>query len=140
MQTLKASILEFEMYGFMQYLFVSYTKSGLKKNRPCNCPPKFPPLSWLRMFFFCVDLADHSLALQQHVGLSEQRNLWSQAPLAVRQVADVTPQLLLALPARLQLTLQLPQLLLQPDIEKKRKNHLGSDFPVTRHTPNSIRL
>lgn len=59
-----------------------------------------------------VALMDNSLALEQHVGLSQQWNLWSQAPLAVGQVADVTSQLLLALPARLQLTLQSPQLLL----------------------------
>lgn len=66
-----------------------------------------------------VDLVDDSLALEQHVGLSEQGNLRSQAPLAVGQVADVTSQLLLALPARLQLPLQPPQLLLQP--ERKRR-------------------
>lgn len=46
-----------------------------------------------------VVLAGDSLALEQHVGLSEQGNLWSQAPLAVGQVADVTPQLLLSLAA-----------------------------------------
>lgn len=62
-----------------------------------------------------MDLVDDSLALEQHVGLSEQGNLWSQAPLAVGQVADVTSQLLLALPAHLQLTLQPPQLLFQPE-------------------------
>lgn len=62
-----------------------------------------------------MDQVDDSLALEQHVGLSEQGHLWSQAPLTVGQVADVTPQLLLALPARLQLALQPPQLLLQPE-------------------------
>lgn len=56
----------------------------------------------------------HSLALEKHVGLSEQGNLWSKAPLAIGQVADVTSKLLFGLPARLQLTLQPPQLLLQP--------------------------
>lgn len=61
-----------------------------------------------------MDVVDDSLALEQHVGLSEQGHLRSQAPLAVGQVADVTPQLLLALPAHLQLALQPPQLLLQP--------------------------
>lgn len=61
-----------------------------------------------------VCLVDHSLALKQHVGLSEQRNFWSQAPLTVGQVANVAPQLLLALPARLQLHLQSLQFLLQP--------------------------
>lgn len=61
----------------------------------------------------------NSLALEQHVGLSEQRNLWSQAPLTVGQVADVTAQLLLALPARLQLALQPPQLLLQPESHRE---------------------
>lgn len=62
-----------------------------------------------------MNLLVNSLALEQHVGLSEQRNLWSQAPLAVGQVADVTSQLLLALPARLDLALQSPQLLLKPE-------------------------
>lgn len=57
-------------------------------------------------------MMDHSLALKQHVGLSEQGHFWSQAPLAVGQVAHVTSQLLLALPACLQLNLQPPQLLL----------------------------
>lgn len=33
---------------------------------------------------------EHSLALEQHVGLSKQGNLRSQAPLTVGQVADVT--------------------------------------------------
>lgn len=65
-------------------------------------------------------LIDHPLALEQHVGLSEQRHLWSQAPLTVGQVADVTSQLLLALPARLQLGLQPPQLLLQSERHRKR--------------------
>lgn len=60
-----------------------------------------------------------SLALEQHVGLSEQRHLGSQAPLAVGQVADVASQLLLALPARLQLALQPPQLLIQPERIRK---------------------
>lgn len=64
---------------------------------------------------FSIGLVDHSLALEQHVGLSEQGHLWSQAPLAVGQVADVTPQLLLTLSAHLQLTFQPPQLLLQPE-------------------------
>lgn len=57
-----------------------------------------------------------SLALQQHVGLSEEGHLWPQAPLAVRQVTDVTSQLLLALSAHLQLAPQPPQLCLQPGI------------------------
>lgn len=61
------------------------------------------------------------LALEQHVGLSEEGHLWSQAPLAVGQVAYVTPQLLLALPARLQLTFQPPELLLQPGGYRERK-------------------
>lgn len=43
----------------------------------------------------------NSLALEQHVGLPEQRDLGPQAPLAVGQVADVAAQLLLALPAAL---------------------------------------
>lgn len=73
----------------------------------------------------------HSLALEQHVGLSEQGHLWSQAPLAVCQVADVTPQLLLALPARLQLAPQLPQLLLKPDVHNKRGFlFFGFDFNI----------
>lgn len=65
----------------------------------------------------------HSLALQQQVGLSEQRHLWPQAPLTVGQVANVTPQLLLALSAGLQLRFQPPQLLLQP---KKGQNGQSS--------------
>lgn len=66
-------------------------------------------------------LQPDSLALQQHVGLSEQRHLWSQAPLTVGQVADVTPQLLLALSAGLQLRFQPPQFLLQPKSGRKNK-------------------
>lgn len=67
----------------------------------------------------CEWVLEHSLALKQHVGLSQQGHLWPQAPLAVGQVADVTSQLLLALPARLHLSLQPPQLLLQPESRKR---------------------
>lgn len=71
-----------------------------------------------------LDLLEDSLALEQHVGLSEQGNFRSQAPLAVGQVADVTSQLLLALPARLQLALQPPQLLLQPEKLRGKERRL----------------
>lgn len=83
---------------------------------------------------------DDSLALEQHVGLPEQRNLWSQAPLAVGQVADVTSQLLLALPARLQLALQPPQLLIQPESYRERKRSLSSGFTFTCLISNCTEL
>lgn len=69
--------------------------------------------------------APDSLALQQHVGLPEQGHLWPQAPLAVGQVADVTLQLVLALSAALQLRLQPPQLLLQPNSRNKNTKQAG---------------